>query len=160
MALRMVKKVCLQAVHATFFPFPAARRRSYKACICGLERVATRGPLANTVRTCARPPQIMRRPRQVPLAPWRGATPTHAALWCRWRAPHAGRARRTVRAHTGPLPEARGQRAALSRHHGLARRRVSRASSSVARRAGHQGETANHVATDHITYIPHPFLEF
>ena len=31
-------------------------------------RVATRVPLYNTVRTCARPPQFIRRPRRVPLA--------------------------------------------------------------------------------------------
>src|SRR2546423_3324417 len=34
-----------------------------------------RGPMESTVRPCARPPQMVRRPRTVPLSPWRGATP-------------------------------------------------------------------------------------
>ena len=75
----------------------------------------------NTVRTCARPPQIIRRPRRVPLAPLRGATPTKAALCCRVSVPNAGRSRSNVRAHTGPMPLALCHRSSFSRHRGLPR---------------------------------------
>src|SRR5947209_8146693 len=44
----------------------------------------------NTVRTCARPPHIVRRPRRGPLSPLRGATPTKAAICCRVSVPQRG----------------------------------------------------------------------
>jgi hypothetical protein len=146
MALRMVKNLCLHAVKATFLTFPAARSRSYKALIRGLSRVATRVPLESTVRTCARPPQIVRRPRRVPRAPWRGATPTTVALGWRLRVPNSGSASHNVRAHTGPRPGARWKRSSLSHHRGLARRSVSRSLSSMARRsaASHPLEKRRH----------------
>src|SRR5205809_960190 len=56
MALRMVKNLCIHAVRATFLTFPAARSRSSKALLCGLERVATRVPLSNPGRTGAPAP--------------------------------------------------------------------------------------------------------
>ena len=45
--------------------------------------------MSHTVRTGARPPQIGRRPRRVPLSPWRGATPTTAAICCRVSVPNS-----------------------------------------------------------------------
>ena len=48
----------------------------------------------NTVRTCARPPQIVRRPRKVPLSQLSGATPTNAAICWRLRVPNSGTPRR------------------------------------------------------------------
>jgi len=89
----------------------------------------------NTVRTCARPPQIVLRPRSVPLSPLSGATPTKAAICWRVRAPHSGSSNNNVRAHTGPIPGARCHTSSFSRHSGLARRRVAMSASSVARRS-------------------------
>ena len=89
----------------------------------------------NTVRTCARPPQIVRRPRRVPLSQLRGATPTKAAICCRVSVPNSGSSSSNVRAHTGPMPGALCNRSSFSRHSGLARSSVSRSSSSVARRS-------------------------
>ena len=128
-------RVAHQAVRATLLPLPAAQSRASPAVLRGVSRVATSVPMEPTVRPCARPPHLGRRPRIVPRAPWRGATPTPAALCGRWRVPTAGRARPTVRAHPGPRPGARCHRASWSRHRGLARRRVSRAASSVGRRS-------------------------
>ena len=62
----------------------------------------------------------------------RGATPTQAALCGRVSVPNSGSARRTVRAHTGPMPWARGTRSSWSRHRGLARSGVSRSWASGA----------------------------
>jgi len=99
--------------------------------------------MAHTVRPGARPPHRVRQPRRVPRSPGRGATPTQAALGCRVRGPTAGSARSNVRAPTGPLPGTLGHRASCARHSGLARRRVSRASSSVVRRALRQALCAS-----------------
>src|SRR6266446_7533288 len=48
-----------------------------------------------------RPPQIVRRPRRVPLSHLRGATPTKAAICCRVSVPNSGSSSSNVRAHTG-----------------------------------------------------------
>jgi hypothetical protein len=89
----------------------------------------------HTVRPCARPPHMVRRPRRVPLSPCSDAIPTPAAMCCRVSLPHSGSASSHVRAHPGPIPGALCNTSSLSRHTGLARRSVSRSSSSVARRA-------------------------
>jgi hypothetical protein len=65
----------VQAMSATFFGLPAARRRRSNARMTGFRRVATSVPMYRTARTGARPPQI-RLPRRVPLSRARGATPT------------------------------------------------------------------------------------
>ena len=90
--------------------------------------------MSNPVRPCARPPQIVRRPRRGPLAPLRGATPTKAALCWRVRVPHAGRSRSNVRAHTGPLPGALCHQSSWACQSALRRSSLSQALSSVARR--------------------------
>ena len=91
----------------------------------------------HTVRTCARPPQIVRRPREVPLSPLRGVTPTNAAICWRVRGLNSGSSRSTVRAHTGQRPLARGTISSFARHRGLAQRVVSRSLSRVAMSALH-----------------------
>src|SRR2546426_8983447 len=73
----------------------------------------------NTVRTCARPPQMVRRPRRVPLSQFSGATPTKAAICCRVSVPNSGSSSRNVWAHTGPMPLALCNTSSFSRHRGL-----------------------------------------
>jgi hypothetical protein len=52
--------------------FPAARRRWENARMTGLKRAATSAPIERTARICARPPQTVRFPRNVPLSRFRG----------------------------------------------------------------------------------------
>ena len=74
-ALRMVSSLRMQAVRATFLVLPAARRRVYRACRTGLRRLPTRAAIYKAARTVARPPQIVRLPRSVPLSRLIGARP-------------------------------------------------------------------------------------
>src|SRR3712207_5698042 len=55
-------------------------------------------------RTWARPTQVVRVPRRVPLSRLKGATPTRAARRWRLSVPNSGRSSTSVRAHTGPMP--------------------------------------------------------
>jgi hypothetical protein len=105
-----------------------------KALSTGLYRTATRVLLDRVARTGARPPQIVRLPRRVPRARLKGATPTRAARRWRLNVPHAGRSSHRVRAQTGPIPGRLRHSSARSRHTGLARRVMSRSSSSAASR--------------------------
>jgi len=86
----MVHRFGMHAVRATCVTVPAANRRWETDGSTGVHRVATSVPMDNTVRPGARPPPIVRRPRMVPRAPWRGATPTKAALCGRVRSPTQG----------------------------------------------------------------------
>ena len=54
--------------------------------------------------TGARPPQMTRLPRSVPLSRARGATPTSAAICLRVSCPSSGRVRQERPAHDGPDP--------------------------------------------------------
>src|SRR5260370_39623842 len=56
-ALRIVSSLCIQAVRATFFVFPAASKRVYSARRTGLCRVPTRAAIYSAARTVLRPPQ-------------------------------------------------------------------------------------------------------
>ena len=134
MALSIVNSVRIQAIKATCARFPAARRRGENALSTGWSRPATRVRRERAVRPWARPPQIVRAPRRVPLSRCKGARPTHAARGWRRKGPHSGRSRTRVLAHTGPIPGTRRQRSSRTRQTGLARHVVSRASSRAARR--------------------------
>jgi hypothetical protein len=74
MAFRIVKNLRMQAVKATFLALPAAQRRSSQALSTELYRTATRVLMYKVARTCARPPQMVRVPRRVPLSRLNGAT--------------------------------------------------------------------------------------
>ena len=80
-------------------------------------------------------PQIVRVPRRVPLSRVKGATPPRAASRWRLSVPNSGRSSSSVRAQTGPMPGTRRSNSSRSRQTGLARRVVSRSSSSAARRS-------------------------
>lgn len=58
---------------------PALRKRSENNLISWLKRMADRVPMYKAERMAARPPQIMRLPRNKPLSRFKGATPTRAA---------------------------------------------------------------------------------
>ena len=124
-----------QLMHARgqsdFFDFPCGEEPLVKRFDL---RVVARGYEGPHVEhsTHMRPPQIVRRPRRVPLSPLRGATPTKAAICCRVSVPNSGSSSNNVRAQTGPMPLALCNTSSFSRHRGLARSVVSRSWSSVA----------------------------
>src|SRR3954469_15944896 len=64
----------------------------------------TSAPMYRTERTWARPPQMVRCPRSVPLSRFRGATPTSAAICLRFSLPSSGNSARRVVATTRPTP--------------------------------------------------------
>ena len=79
----MVKRWCTQAVSATFFGFPAAKKRAEQAVLTGWWRTATSAAMEQTARTRPRPPHTSRLPRRVPLSRLSGATSTSAAICVR-----------------------------------------------------------------------------
>ncbi len=120
-ALTIVSRLCIQAVSATFFGFPAATSRVEKARITTLRRAATSAPMSSPARPGARPPQTRRRPHKVPLSRANGATPTRAAICWRVRRPSSGRWATRVRLTTGPMPGTRRSRSSVARQAGQAR---------------------------------------
>src|SRR6202163_2161183 len=74
-ALTIVSSLCIQAVSATFFVFPAASNRVYSVRSTGLWRVPTRAAIYSAARTVLRPPQTLRLPRRVPLSRLSGGPP-------------------------------------------------------------------------------------
>ena len=117
----MVSSLRMQAVRATFLVLPAAKRRVYKAWRTGLRRLPTRAAMYKAARTVARPPQIVRLPRMVPLSRLIGARPTNAATCLRSRVPSSGRSASSVTLTTGPMPGTLRSRSSCSRQSGLAR---------------------------------------
>ena len=70
----------------------------------GLRLIATREHMYRTARTGDRPPQIIRRPRSLPLSRLNGATPTSAAIFLRLSVPSSGNSANSVAVATGPTP--------------------------------------------------------
>src|SRR6266567_3331051 len=96
----------------------------------GFHRVAVAAAMKSTARTDARPPQIVRRPRSVPLSRASGATPTSAAISFRLKRPSSGNSARSVRLVIGPIPGTLCNRSSWARHKGLARTAWSRSRST------------------------------
>ena len=86
----MVSNLRIQATMTTFPGFPVALRREAKALMSGLQRMAVMVAMYKTARTSARPPQMKRLPRNVPLSRANGASPTSAAICRRSNAPSSG----------------------------------------------------------------------
>jgi hypothetical protein len=59
--------------------------------MAGLARMAATVAMYSTRLTCARPPQMQRLPRKVPLSRLKGARPARAATCLRVRVPNSGR---------------------------------------------------------------------
>src|SRR6266481_7394070 len=70
----------------------------------GLERTAATTAIYRTRRTWARPPQIQRLPRKLPLSRLKGASPTSAAICLRLSAPSSGKCASRVVESTFPTP--------------------------------------------------------
>src|SRR6202050_5597758 len=100
----MVRSLRITATRATFFGLPAATSRRSKARRTGLYRLATRAAMERPARTTARPPQVVRRPRQRPLSRLSGATPASAAISWRLSCPNSGRCAISIRARCGADP--------------------------------------------------------
>ena len=94
----------------------------------------------SAARTCARPPQHLREPLNLPLSRLSGATPTIAAACRRSREPSSGRSASRLKTVTGPMPGTLRSSSSRSRHTGFSRKRCvsslwrSRSSSSKAAR--------------------------
>ena len=92
----------MQATITTFAGFPAAFRRSAKARRTGLHRIAATVDMYSTQRTSARPPQMTRLPRCLPLSLARGARPASAAMPLRSRVHPGGHKRGGQRGFEAP----------------------------------------------------------
>ena len=76
----MVNNFLMQATMMTLGGFPAFLRRSANALIVSLQRIAETAAIYKTARISARPPQMKRLPRCLPLSLASGATPVKAAI--------------------------------------------------------------------------------
>lgn len=81
-----------------------------------LKRAATSAAIYSTARICARPPQTVRFPRNVPLSRFSGAPPTNAAICLPVNVPSSGRVASNVVVTTGPTPGVLRKSASFSRH--------------------------------------------
>lgn len=88
--------------------------------MAALQRVAVTVAMYRAERTGARPPQIRRLPRRVPLSQLNGHTPTKALMPWRFSVPSSGRLAIRVRVLTGPMPGTLFKRSSFSRHTALA----------------------------------------
>ena len=111
----------MAAVRATLPGCPVVRRRWEKLAITGLKRVVVRMAMDRTRRIEARPPRILRRPRNVPRSRLTGARPTKAAIWRRSRRPSSGSSAMRVNAVLGPTPGPDVNRFSVARQAGVAR---------------------------------------
>src|SRR3954454_19228672 len=84
-------------------------------------------------RNAARPAQMVRLPRILPLSRLNGATPTRAATCRRVSEPSSGSCASNVRALTGPTPGTERSSSSLARQTGLSRTAPSRSRSISAR---------------------------
>ena len=91
-----------------------------------------------TERIAARPPQIIRFPRNKPLSRFKGATPTSAAISLRFRVPSSGRLDKSVMESTGPTPGALRKISSFSRQTGLFLRRFCKSLSILFRHFSNQ----------------------
>lgn len=105
----MVSSVRMHATRATLGALPATRTRRDAARITGFHFVAARVAMASAARTAARPPQIVWRPRRVPLSRVSGAPPTRAASCLRFRRPRSGNSASRGAAEPGAEAQASGQ---------------------------------------------------
>ena len=88
--------------------------------------MAVKVGMYRAVRTLARPPMTMRRPRKQPLARLIGATPTSAAISRRSRRPSSGSSAIKVRAEVLPMPGTEASRSSAARQAGVPRTASSR----------------------------------
>src|SRR5450756_1770648 len=116
MAFKIVSSLRMQATRATLAGFPIRIRRSYISLITLLYRLAESEAMYRALRTLARPPQIERLPRFLPLSQLKGATPTSEAIFLRSRCPNSGNSANRVVAVTGPTPGTERRRFSFSRH--------------------------------------------
>ena len=108
----------MAAVMATLAGLPPAIRRSSRARMAGLWRVAVRVGMYRALRRLARPPMTMRRPRKVPLSRLTGATPTRLAMRRRSSLPSSGSSAMSVRAEVLPMPGTEASSSSVSRQAG------------------------------------------
>jgi hypothetical protein len=104
MAFRIVSNLRMQATKATLAGLPIRIRRSYISLITLLCRLAESEAMYRALRTLARPPQIERLPRFLPLSQLKEATPSSEAIFLRSRCPNSGNSANRVVAVTGPTP--------------------------------------------------------
>ena len=104
---------------ATLCSFPCKAETFIKFFDCWIERMAQVALIYKTERIAARPPQIIRFPRNKPLSRFKGATPTSAAISLRFRVPSSGRLDKSVMESTGPTPGALLKILSFSRQTGL-----------------------------------------
>ena len=93
--------------------------------------MAVKVGMYRAVRTLARPPMTMRRPRKQPLSRLIGATPTKAAILRRSRLPSSGSSAIKVRAEVLPMPGTEASRSSAARQAGVPRMASSRSVSSA-----------------------------
>src|SRR3954470_6611683 len=133
MALSTTTSLRMHAVSASLAGLPARRRRRWKLAITGLlPRAAATAAMYRQARKAARPAQIVRRPRILPLSRLNGATPTRAAACRRVREPSSGSSASSVRALIGPTPGTERSSASLARQTALSRTAVPRSRSIAA----------------------------
>lgn len=131
MASAIVTSLCAAAANATSLALPAATGRLENALRAGLCRTADNAAMDGVVRTAARPPTIVRRPRSVPLSRSIDARPTSAAILRRPKVPGSGSPPSSVREATGPMPgmprnsSSRSRQAGQSRTASASRRSLS-----------------------------------
>ena len=83
-----------------FREFPSPAQPLIEDLQTGFHLTATNVLMYSAPRTTARPPQVVRRPRKVPLSRFKGATPTNAAIWWRVKLLSSGSSAISVRLRT------------------------------------------------------------
>jgi hypothetical protein len=122
MALRITSSLRMHAVRADLGYFPRARKLDVKVLDdwIGTNR-GDHGHIQDAPDLGARPPQIQRLPRKLPLSRLKGASPTSAAICLRLSAPSSGKRASRVVESTFPTPGHRAQQlVALAPDRGLA----------------------------------------
>src|SRR4030042_535431 len=85
----------------------------------GLKRLATKALIYSALRTTARPPQIILRPRNLPLSRFNGARPTKADIFFPFTVPNSGKSLSRVIEVFGPTPTVLRRISSLSRQRGF-----------------------------------------